>query len=115
MIHLHFDLCPRGTGDSKAFFSSEVYDLVDTLPDGFYVVADNAYTLSCHLLIPYSGKEKESSAKDVFNFYLSQLHIHAEQAFGLLVTKWQVFKKPLEVKLWRTMLVVEATMRLHSS
>ncbi len=107
-------LCPGGTGDSKAFFSSEVYDLVESLPDGFYVVADNAYTLSCNLLIPYSGKEKQSSAKDVFNFYLLQLRIHVEQAFGLLVTKWQVFKKPLEVKLWRTTLVVEAAMRLHN-
>jgi hypothetical protein len=31
------------------------------------MVADNSYTLSCHLLIPYSGKEKESSAKDTFH------------------------------------------------
>ncbi len=98
-------MCPGGTGDSKAFFSSAVYDLVEQLPDGFYVVADNAYTLSCKLLIPYSGKEKQSTSKDVFNFYLSQLRIRVEQAFGLLVNMWRVFKKPLEVALWRTTLL----------
>ncbi len=92
-------MSPGGIGDSKAFFSSEVYDLVESL-DGFYVVADNVYTLSCRLLIPYSGKEKESSARDVFNFYLSQLCIHVEQAFRLLITKWRVLNKRLEVKLW---------------
>jgi hypothetical protein len=47
-------LCPGGTGDSKALFSSDVNDLVESLPNGFYVVADNAYTLSCKLLIPHS-------------------------------------------------------------
>jgi hypothetical protein len=107
-------LCPGGTGDSKAFYSSDVYDLVESLPDGFYGVADNAYTLSCSLLIPYSGKEKQSSAKDVFNFYLSQLCICVEQAFGLLITKWCLFKKPLEVKLRRTTLLVDAAMILHN-
>jgi hypothetical protein len=107
-------MCPGGIGDSKVFFSSAVYDLTEQLPDGFYVVADNAYTLSCKLLIPYSGKEKQSTSKDVFNFYLSQLCIRVEQAFGLLVNMWRVLKKPLEVALWRTTTVVEAAMRLHN-
>lgn len=91
-----------------------LYDLVESLPDGFYVVADKTYTLSCKLLIPYSGKEKQSSTKDVFNFYLSQLPIHVEQAFGLLVTKWPVFKRSMKVILWQTPLVAEAVVRLHS-
>jgi hypothetical protein len=69
-------LCPEGIGYSKAFFSSEVYGLVESLPDGFYMVADNSYTLSCHLLIPYSGKEKESSAKDTFHNCTFMLNRH---------------------------------------
>ena len=64
------------------------------------MIANNAYTLLEHLLIPYSGTNKKDESKDAYNFYISQLHIQIKQAFGLLVNKWQIFKKPLEVKLW---------------
>ncbi len=57
---------------------------------------------------------KLNQSKDAFNFFPSQLRIRIEQAFGLLVTKWHVFKKPLEVKFWRTTLVIEAAFHLHN-
>jgi hypothetical protein len=82
-------LCPGGTPDSKTFYASHTYNSVQDLPDGFFVVGDNAYVLSPMLLIPYSGNEKKNSTKDAFNFFLSQLRIHIEQSFGLLVTKWR--------------------------
>ena len=50
-------LCPGGTSDSKSFYASRVYNLVQELPDGYFAVGDNAYTLSSTLLIPYSGKD----------------------------------------------------------
>jgi hypothetical protein len=71
---------------------------VEELLDGYFVVPDNAYSLPPTLLIPYSGKDKQDSSKHAYNFFLSQLHIHIEQAFGLHVSKWCIFKKPLEVK-----------------
>jgi hypothetical protein len=75
------------------------------LPDGYFVVVDNACTSSV--------LDKQDSSKDEFNF-LSQPHICIEQAFGLLVSKWCIFKKPLEVKLWCTTLIIEATFHLHN-
>jgi len=57
-------------------------NLVSQLPDGFFVVGDNAYILSHTLLIPYNGVNKQNQAKDAFNFFLSQLRIRVEQAFG---------------------------------
>jgi hypothetical protein len=107
-------LCPGSTSDNKAFYTSHVYNLVHELPDGFFAVGDNAYTLSPTLLIPYSGQDKRDKSKDAFDFYLSQLRIRIEQAFGLLVTKWRIFKKPLEVSCWRTTLLIEACFRLHN-
>jgi hypothetical protein len=92
-------LCPGGTGDSKAFAASFVQQYVSSLPRGFYMAADNAYTLFDTLLIPYCGVDKLDPSKDVFNFYLSQLHIQIEQALDLLVSKWIIFKEPLKVKL----------------
>lgn len=106
--------CPGGTGDSKAFYGTRLATFLAEISPGYYVVADNAYTLSATLLIPYSGNDKRYPAKDVFNFYLSQLRIKIEQAFGMMVNKWRVFKKPSELKLSFIPSVVECAMRLHN-
>jgi hypothetical protein len=71
--------------------------LVEQLSEGFYVLADNAYCLSATLLIPYCGREKQDKSKAAFKFFLLQLPIRIEQVFGLLITKWQVFKIQLNL------------------
>jgi hypothetical protein len=71
--------------------------LVEQLPEGFYVVADDVYCLSSTLL---NLSVEQDKSKDAFNFFLSQLRIQIEQAFGGLATKWQVFKKPMELVQW---------------
>ncbi len=107
-------LRPGSTSDNKAFYTYHVYNLVHELPDGFFAAGHNAYLLSPTLLIPYSGQDKRDKSKDAFDFYLSQLRIRIEQGFGLLVTKWRIFKKPLEVSFWQTTLLIEACFHLHN-
>ena len=67
-------LCPGGTSDSKAFYASHVYNIVQELPGGFFILSDNACMLTSTLLIQYSGKEKQNSSKDAFNFFFSIMH-----------------------------------------
>jgi hypothetical protein len=105
---------PGGTGDSRSFHGSSLKEFLDILPRGFYLVGDSAYTLSSSLLIPYSGADKKRKDNDIFNFHLSQLRIKIEQAFGLLVNKWRVFKRPIEIKLKRVPSLIECCMRLHN-
>jgi hypothetical protein len=50
--------------------------------------------------------------KKIFLFIPASFRI--EQAFGLLVAKWCIFKKPLEVKFWRTTLIIDAAFRVHN-
>ena len=50
--------CPGGTGDSKAFYGTRLATFLQELPAGYYIVADNACTLSATILIPYSGNVK---------------------------------------------------------
>ena len=66
-------VAPGGANDVRAYQSSLLKDWVDNLPPRFYVVADNAYILSEHLLSPFYGADKRDEHKDSFNFYLSQL------------------------------------------
>jgi len=101
--------CPGGTGDSNAFFSSSLYDIVNTLPPGLYLIADNAYTLSGHLLIPYSGINKKEPTKDTYNFFLSQLRIQIEQAFGMLEKSGQYSKD-----CWSSLLLMTFNLLRHA-
>jgi hypothetical protein len=66
---------PGGTSDSTSFYASKIYNLVSQPPAGFFIVGDNAYTLSSPLLISYSGVKKFNQSKDAFIFFLSQLCI----------------------------------------
>jgi hypothetical protein len=58
--------------------------------------------------------EKNDKSKDVCNFYISQLRARIEQAFGLLVSKWRIFKRPIELKLHRVWHLIQAFFRLHN-
>jgi len=78
-------LCPCGTGDGKAFSGSRLYVFIQGLPAGFYMIANNAYMLSEHLLMTYSSADKKENSKDAYNFYILQLCIQIEQSFGYLL------------------------------
>ena len=106
--------CPGGANDLMAFYQSNLPELLKKLPAGKYIVGDNAYVCSNTLLTPYSGKNKQDVDKDAFNFYLSQMRIRIEQAFGLLTNKWRIFRKPLETSLRNTPTLILAAMKLHN-
>jgi len=96
-----------GISDSKPFYTSKICNIVSQLPAGFFVVGDNANTMSSTLLIPYSGVSKFNPSRDDFNFFLSHLCIWVEQAFGvLLVMMWLIFKKPMEG--WTMLIIVRS-------
>jgi hypothetical protein len=105
---------PGGTNDVRAYRRTQLKQLVEQLPTGKYVVADNAYVPTEHLLTPFSGSQKSLPANDAFNFHLSQLRIKIEQAFGFMTTKWRILRRPLQVSLRNVGTVVMAIARLHN-
>jgi hypothetical protein len=105
---------PGGANDITAFRKSSLSSTVQNLPLGKFIIGDNAYVCSEHLLTPFSGDEKKDPRKDAYNFYLSQLRIRIEQAFGLMTTKWRILRKPLLVKLENAGKVFMCISRLHN-
>jgi hypothetical protein len=92
-------MCPGKTIDVNAYRHSKIAELIESLPVGYFVVGDNAYMNSNHLLlVPYPG-ESTPDDKDTFNFFLSQLRIRVENTFAQLVGKWGVFWRPLTIPL----------------
>ncbi|ETP06338.1 hypothetical protein F441_17252, partial [Phytophthora nicotianae CJ01A1] len=102
--------CMNSPGKKKWSLSKEIIQL----PVGFYLVGDNAYPLSDSLLVPFNKLELKSRKHSDFNFYLNQLRIRIEMAFGLLVNKWGIFKRSLVVDFVNVKKVIKTCMKLHN-
>ena len=87
---------------------------LESLPPGYFIAADCAYSLTEHLVTPYSGPHRYLEKNDNFNFFLSQLRIRIEMAFGLLVTKWRILHTPINVKFSNLRKLVSGIFRLHN-
>jgi hypothetical protein len=83
-------VAPGRTGDLVAYELMTIHEAIEKLPPGYYIVADAAYMLTEHVLVPFTGGDRSASDKDTFNYYLIQLRIRIEMAFGLLTNKWRV-------------------------
>ena len=90
---------PGGANDIAAYRNTSLASKIESLPIGKYVVGDNAYVCTEHLLTPFPGDQKREPWNDTYNFYLSQLRIRIEMTFGGFVNKWRIFRRPLQVRL----------------
>ena len=83
---------PGKTGDIRAMERTPLPALIADLPFLFYIVGDAAYVASDKLLTPFKGNQRNTPENSSFNFYLSQIRIRIEAAFGLLTTKFQILR-----------------------
>jgi hypothetical protein len=113
---LFFGVVGAGTcHDSNALDTAAgLKEAIDSLCLGLYFVGDAAYNLSERLLVPFTGSQREDPDKDAFNFYLSQLRIRIEMAFGRLVNKWRILKTKLECDLTRNAEIIMCCAILHN-
>ena len=106
------------TNDSKAFSRcTKLREWLSAIPDDFYLIGDNAYPLSNSVLIPFRQAPLQmigGEIKRTYNFYLSQLRINIELAFGQLTNKWRIFRNDLQTNLPRTKDIVMCCARLHN-
>lgn len=89
-------------------------DIVDTLHMGLYIVGNIAYTLTKHLLIPFTGSDKNNISKDTFNYYLSKVRICVEMAFGQLVNKFQILKRNMKGSMEAASAILISCESLHN-
>ena len=108
-------VAPGSTNDNISYpIASGLRSVVEDLPTGMYCVADAAYTLHENLLIPFTGADRLDGAHDSFNFYLSQLRIRVEMAFGRLTNKFRILKGCVLGSLDRVSSIIMACARLHN-
>ena len=97
---------PGSQPDCSAYAVTSLKKKVESLPPGFHL----AYVLSEHMLIPYSGSQRDDPAKSAYNYFLSQLRIHVEQTFARFTGKFHILKKTLDMNLDNVL----ACVRLHN-
>ena len=105
---------PGGANDIFAYRRCTLETQIERLPLGKYVIGDNAYVCTEHLLTPFSGDAKKKAFNDLYNFHISQCRIRIEMTFGRFTNKWRIFRRPLELKLDNIGPVFLCATRLHN-
>ena len=85
-----------------------------TVLEGLCLFGDAAYANNMKMAVPYKGAQV--GPKDAYNFFHSQLRINIECAFGMLVHRWGVLRKPIPVNISidKTTHLVLALCELHN-
>jgi hypothetical protein len=105
---------PGKTNDNVAIKKTSLPAWLELLPPGYFIAADFAYSIMEHLVTPFSGPQRFLERNDNFNFFLSQLRIRIEMAFGLLVMKWRMLHTPINVKFSNLRKLVSGIITLHN-
>lgn len=91
---------PGAASDFYAFDDSHLkkkLDEVGFVRPGFCLFGDNAYVNSPYMCTTW--RNVSSGPKDAYNYFHSQVRISIECAFGVLVHRWGVLRKPMPVNL----------------
>jgi hypothetical protein len=79
------------------------------LPSTYFVNGDSAYISSDQMVVPY-GKTQNTD----FDFVQSSNRMCIECAFGILIRRWGILWRPLEVDFHRRAGLIGCCMRLHN-
>lgn len=86
-----------------------------TLEMPHIIVGDEAFPLSKFLMRPYPQEATvQCSQKRIYNYRHCRARRVVENAFGILVKKFSIFRRPLEVKVPFGIDVVKAACVLHN-
>jgi hypothetical protein len=91
---------PGAASDFYAFDESDLKKKLDKegfLRPGLCLFGDNAYINCFFMCVPW--RNVTNGPKDAMNFYHSQLRISIECAFGILVHRWGILRKPMPVNI----------------
>ena len=65
-------------------------------PLNYFLLGDEIFRLKAWLLRPYSGNLTDS--QKVFNYRLSKSRRTIENTFGILASRWRIFRHPIKAK-----------------
>lgn len=80
----------------------------------YVFLADGAFALTTHVMKPYPGRHNEQTAKRIFNKKLSSSRVAIENVFGILASRFRVFRKPILLTPQKTTMITTTCVLLHN-
>ena len=110
---------PGAASDYYAFDESALKQKLERpgfLRPGLCLFGDNAYVQTPYMCTPFRNVSAGDRDRDAYNFFQSQVRINVECAFGLLVHRWGILRKPIAVNIsvQKTTSLVLALCKLHN-
>lgn len=101
--------------DSTVFRRSSFFEALEggLLPKDGVILGDDAFALKEYLMKPYGGPLLKFDEK-VFNYRLSRARRIVENAFGILVSRFRLFEKPIPLLPEKIDKVICAACALHN-
>ncbi|XP_016658258.1 protein ALP1-like isoform X2 [Acyrthosiphon pisum] len=85
-------------------------------PIPYYALGDEAFPLLTNLMRPYPGRGKRKLPlnESIFNYRLSRGRRTIENTFGIMASKWRVFRKPIIARRNTVEAITKAAVVLHN-
>jgi hypothetical protein len=80
----------------------------------YVFLGDGAFALSTHVMKPFPGEHEYGSLKRNFNDRLSRSRVIVENSFGILSSRFRVFRKPIALQPEKVTLITMACISLHN-
>lgn len=104
--------------DGGVFARSTLKNAVENkelnLPPNTVFLADDAFPLTEYLLKPFSHHGSLTIKEKIFNYRLSRARRIAENAFGVLVSRFRIFEKPIPVYPETAVAIIKVACVLHN-
>lgn len=84
-----------------------------TLPVPYVITGDDAFGLTKYLMKPYPQTGLTAEQR-VFNYRLSRMRRISENAFGIIVNRWRVFRAPINLQPDKVTKITLAALTLHN-
>lgn len=81
---------PGSVHDARVFTHSGLQHIINHFTPGRYILADSAYSLQEHVMVPYRRDGPRTREERYYNRILSAIRQTVERAIGLLKMGWRI-------------------------
>ncbi|XP_030747047.1 protein ALP1-like [Sitophilus oryzae] len=104
--------------DGSIFAKSSLHQALErnilNQPDGSVILGDEAFPLKPYLMKPYPRRNQLSIAQKVFNYRQCRARRVVENAFGIMSSRFRIFRSPILLAPTTVVKLIKATCALHN-
>lgn len=115
----YIDVGSQGRLNDASIFSNSVLkkkleDGALNFPSWGVILGDEAFPLKPYLMKPYSRRLQLTAEEKIFNYRLSRARRIVENAFGIMTSKFRIYRTPIYLAPHKVDKIVKATCALHN-